>query len=382
MRDFIFYNPTKIIFGKNATKQIKENIVPYGKKVLLTYGKGNIKKHGIYQKVITELKGLQVKEFSGIEPNPRVETIRKAVKLYKQFSPDIILAVGGGSVIDGSKLLASSLYYDGDPWDFLVKPQTEPKKYVPLAVILTVAATGSEMNCGAVITRWKTNEKTFFGRPQLYPKFSILDPQNTYSLSLEQTAYGIVDIFSHVLEQYLHTVLDVSLQDSFSEGILHTVLENSAKVLVNPQDYSARANIMLAAAMALNGLIVAGAGEDWATHNIEHEISAFYDIPHGAGLAIITPRWMEVVKQQKKAKLVQYGKRIWGLKGKDSTILNAAIKKTYDYFKSLKIKMSFNKWHIGTEYFPIITERLAKRKIGEVALTKNQIKQILNQCLT
>jgi alcohol dehydrogenase YqhD (iron-dependent ADH family) len=381
MKDFVFYNPTKIIFGKNAMGQILVNVKSFGKKVLLTYGGGSIKRNGIYDKVIRQLRGLEVKEFGGIEPNPRVETIRKALSQLQGFKPDIILAVGGGSVIDGSKLMASSFYYQGDPWDFLVKKNVSPKKYLPLATVLTLSATGSEMNEGAVISNWETHEKLFFVREEIYPKFSILDPQNTFTVPRDQTAYGIVDAFSHVLEQYLHTEKDVPLQDRFSESILLTLIESGPLALKRPRDYKARANIMLSASMALNGLVVMGAGQDWATHDIEHELSAFYDIPHGAGLAIITPRWMEVVKKEKKSKLVHYGKRIWGLKGAESKIVEGAIEKTYSFFKLLGIKMSLKDWEIDSEYFKIMTSRLVKRGVGEKPLKKKQIEQILKNCL-
>ncbi len=360
--------------------QIRPNIEPFGRKVLLTYGRGSIKRNKIYDKVMRQIKGLKVKEFGGIEPNPRVETLRQALDQYRSFNPDIILAVGGGSVIDGSKLLASSFHYGGDPWDFLIK-DVEPKKYVPFGVVLTLSATGSEMNCGAVITRWETNEKKVFVKDGIYPKFSILDPQNTFSVPKDQTAYGIVDAFSHVLEQYLHTTTDVPLQDRFSEAILLTLIENAPLVLKNPRNYNARANIMLSATMALNNLISIGTDEDWACHGIEHEFSAFYDIPHGAGLAIITPRWMNVIKNQKKKKFTQYGERIWGLKGTDKSIVNGASDKTYDFFKSLRVKMSLKEWKISTEHFEIMTKRLVKRKIGEKALNKKQIEQILHDCL-
>ena len=361
-------------------EQIRPNIKTFGRKVLLTYGKGSIKKSGLYDKVIKELKGSKVKEFGGIEPNPRVETLRKALDQYRSFKPDIILAVGGGSVIDGSKLLASSFHYNGDPWDFLIR-DVEPKKYVPLGVVLTLSATGSEMNCGAVITRWETNEKKVLVKNEIYPKFSILDPRNTFTVSKNQTAYGVVDAFSHVLEQYLHSTTDVPLQDRFSESILLTLIENAPLVIKNPRNYSARANIMLSATMALNNLISIGTDEDWACHAIEHEISAFYDIPHGAGLAIITPGWMKVVKSQKEKKLVQYGQRIWGLRGTDKRIVDGAIQKTYDFFKSLRIKMSLKDWGISSEHFETMTKRLVERKIGEKAMSRKQIEQILHDCL-
>jgi alcohol dehydrogenase YqhD (iron-dependent ADH family) len=381
MNNFELHNPTKIIFGTDAMDKIGANVKIYGKKVVITYGGGSIKKNGVYQKVISQLKDFDVEEFGGIEPNPRVETIREAVKKFKDFNPDFLLAVGGGSVIDGTKLLAAAMHYDGDPWDFMTKPGIEPAKYVPFGVVLTLSATGSEMNKGAVITNWTKHEKKFFGREQNYPAFSVIDPQNTFSLPKDQTAYGIIDAYSHVLEQYMTTTENVPLHDRFGEGIMLTLIENADKVLKNPTDYDARANISFCACMALNDLLRSGVDEDWATHGIEHQLSAFYDIPHAAGLAIITPRWMEVVKDQKAKKMVQYGKRIWNLDGSDDQIIKKAINATYKFFASLGVKMSLKEWDISDEYFSVMVERLVERGIGEIPLTASQIRKILDDCL-
>jgi alcohol dehydrogenase YqhD (iron-dependent ADH family) len=379
MKNFELRNPTKIIFGTDAMEKIGQNII--GKKVLVSYGGGSIKKTGIYEKVMAELKGFDVREFGGIEPNPRVETIREVIKKYKDFDPDFLLAIGGGSVIDGTKLIAASMHYDGDAWDMVTNLSAEPEKYIPFGVVLTLSATGSEMNKGAVITNWQTHEKAGFGRVQNYPVFSIIDPQNMFSLSKEQTAYGIIDAFSHILEQYLHTTKDIPLQDRFAEGILLTLIENAETVLNEPKNYTARANISLCATMALNDLLRSGVDDDWATHAIEHQLSAFYDIPHAAGLAIITPRWMEAVKSQKLNKFVQYGKRVWNLSGNNEEVAEQSIKKTYDFFASLGVKMHLKDWDISDEHFPVMIQRLAEREIGETPLTKNQIEEILSQSL-
>jgi alcohol dehydrogenase YqhD (iron-dependent ADH family) len=381
MNNFELYNSTKIIFGTDSMDKIADQIRPFGGKVLVTYGEGSIKTNGIYTKVMDQLKEFDVREFGGIEPNPRVETIRKIIEQYKEFEPDFVLAVGGGSVIDGTKLFISSMYYDGDPWDFLVKEGVQPKKYLPLGTVLTLSATGTEMNGNAVITNWEKHEKLALIKKELHPVFSILDPRNTFSVSRDQTIYGIVDAFSHVFEQYINTEENAPIQDRFSEGILMTLIENSKKVLAEPKNYEARANIMLSACVALNGLIGSGVNQDWATHDMEHELSAFYDIPHAAGLAIITPRWMKVVKDQKSKKIIQYGKRIWSLKGNEEEILNKAIEKTYDFFKSLGAKMNLTEWNIDKENFPVIIQRLTKSKIGEFPLTALQIEEILSNCL-
>ncbi len=377
MKNFELKNPTKIIFGTDSMGKISQNII--GKKVLVTYGGGSIKKNGIYDKVVKELKGFDIQEFGGIEPNPRVETIREVIKKYKDFDPDFLLAIGGGSVIDGTKLIAASMHYDGDPWDIVTNVSAEPKKYIPFGVVLTLSATGSEMNKGAVITNWQTHEKAGFGRVQNYPVFSAIDPQNMFSLTKVQTAYGIVDAFSHVLEQYLHTTKDTPLQDRIGEGILLTLIENADIVLEDPQNYVARANIALCATMALNDLLRSGVDDDWATHAIEHQLSAFYDIPHAAGLAIITPRWMEVVKSQKQNKFAQYGRRVWNINGSDEEIAEESIKKTFEFFASLGIKMHLKDWEITNEHFPIMVERLVERRIGETPLIKEQIEEILSQ---
>lgn len=378
MLDFTFHNPTKIVFGQTAMQQLGALARNYGSKILLTAGGGSIRKHGIYQKVMEQLQGCEVREFWGIEPNPRVETLQKAADLCKEFKPDLILAVGGGSTIDGSKLIASAAHYDGNAWEMVIH-KIHPKP-IPLAAVLTLAATGSEMNRGGVITNWETKEKLGYFNDACFPVFSILDPQNTVSVPPDQTAYGIVDTFSHVIEQYLNKNVDSPLQDRFAESILLTVIENAPRVLQDPANYSARANLMWCSTLALNGLIGAGVPGDWATHRLEHELSAFYDIPHAAGLAILTSRWMQVAYPTKKEKFIQYGQRIFGLTATDESCIQQAIKKTYDFFASLGIKMSLGEWGIGREHFAEILERSAG-KHGEVPLTGEQVEKILEMSL-
>ncbi len=379
MLDFTFHNPTTIVFGKSAMGKIAEHARPFGTKIVLTYGGGSIFRNGVYAKVIDQLQGFELREFGGIEPNPRIETLRKAVALCKEFQPDLILAVGGGSVIDATKLIAAAARYDGDAWDLVVQPIPIPNP-IPLASVLTLSATGSEMNRGGVITNWATKQKLGYFNNACFPRFSILDPQNTYSVPPDQTAYGAVDIYSHVLEQYLNQPVYSPIQDRFSEGILLTVLENASIALGEPENYEARANLMWASTLALNGLIGAGVPSDWATHRIEHELSAFYDIPHAAGLAILTPRWMRVVSSTKPVKFVQYGQRIFGLSGAQETVIAQAIQRTYDFFASLNIRMSLSEWGIDAEKFPTIIERAAG-KVGETPLTAEQIQAILNSSL-
>ena len=385
MKDFTFYNPTRLIFGKSSMDSLANEVRKIGKKVLITYGKGSIKKNGVYDAVMNALpdsEGFIVNEFGGIEPNPRVETIRKAIEKAREFEPDLILAVGGGSVIDGSKLLAAATYYDGDAWDFLIKSDVEPSKYIPLATVLTLSATNSEMNSGAVISNWEKNQKLFFLREPLYPVFSILDPRNTFTLPKDQVAYGVIDPFVHVIEQYITTPVNAPLQDRWAEGALLTLIEEGPKTIEDLGDYESRANIMLIGSMVLNGLLSMGVNSDWATHNIEHELSAFYDITHAAGLAIILPRWMDVVgRVQKPEKMVQYGKRVWGLSGTDEEVINGAITKTSQFFDSLGVASHLGEFGITSEHFDTMVERLASAHTGEIKLTAGQIREILQNSL-
>jgi alcohol dehydrogenase len=379
MLDFTFHNPTTIVFGKSSMDKIAEHARPFGTKIVLTYGGGSIFRNGVYARVIDQLQDFELREFGGIEPNPRVETLRKAVALCKEFHPDLILAVGGGSVIDATKLIAAATCYDGDPWDLVIQANPVPNP-IPLASVLTLSATGSEMNRGGVITNWTTKQKLGYFNNACFPRFSILDPQNTFTVPPDQTAYGAVDIFSHTIEQYLNKSVNSPLQDRFSESILLTVIENAPIALHEPDNYEARANLMWASTLALNGLIGAGVPTDWATHRIEHELSAFYDIPHAAGLAILTPRWMRVAYPTKAAKFVQYGQRIFGLSGSPESIIPQAIQRTHDFFASLLIHMSLSEWGIDAEKFPIIVERAAG-KVGETPLTAEQVLEILESSL-
>ncbi len=382
MRDFTFHNPTKLIFGKTAMDSLAEETGKLGKKVLLTYGQGSIKVNGIFQAVVGQLQGFEIKEFGGIEPNPRVETLRKAIELAREFKPDVILAVGGGSVIDGSKLIAAATNYNGDAWDFMVKEGVEPESYIPLATVLTLSSTNSEMNSGAVISNWETKEKLFFGRKQCYPVFSILDPRHTFTLPAKQVACSVIDPFVHVIEQYITTCEDNPFVDRWAEGALLTLVEEGPKTIAEPQNYEARSNIMLAGSMVLNGLLNMGAAEDWATHNIEHELSAFYDITHALGLAVILPHWMQVVaSEQKPGKLVQYGQRVWGLTGSDEQIMQQAIAKTREFFNSLGVASKLSEFGITDEHFEMMAQRLSQKDTGEIKLTSEQIMQILRQSL-
>ncbi|AJS57579.1 iron-containing alcohol dehydrogenase [Paenibacillus sp. IHBB 10380] len=294
MKEFEFNNPTKLIFGKGKLDALRNEIPKYGTKVLLVYGGGSIKRSGLYDNVLSILKeiAVEVTELSGVEPNPRLTTVHKGVDLCKTNGIELILAVGGGSVLDCAKAIAVGAKYDGDMWDFLER-KAAPKAALPLGTVLTMAATGSEMNGGSVITNEVTKEKMGWGSPFAYPAFSILDPVHTFSLPKDQTVYGMVDIMSHVLEHYFHPENNTQVQDGFCETILRTVIETAPKLIEDLENYELRATVMYCGTMALNGVLNMGMSGDWATHNIEHAVSAVYDIPHGGGLSILFPNWMK-----------------------------------------------------------------------------------------
>lgn len=294
MDNFTFYNPTKLIFGKGQLEELKNEVPQYGKKVLLVYGGGSIKRNGLYDSVLKLLKeiGAEVFELSGVEPNPRISTVRKGVQICKEEGIEFLLAAGGGSVIDCTKAIAAGAKYDGDAWDLVTK-KAFASEALPFGTVLTLAATGSEMNAGSVITNWETNEKYGWGSPVTFPRFSILDPVNTFTVPKDQTIYGIVDMMSHVFEHYFHLTENTEFQDRMCESLLLTVMETAPKLLADLENYEHRATILYAGTMALNGMLSMGYRGDWATHNIEHAVSAVYDIPHGGGLAILFPNWMK-----------------------------------------------------------------------------------------
>lgn len=293
MNNFEYFNPTKLIFGKGKLKALKKEVPHYGSKVLLVYGGGSIKRSGLYDKVISILQelGTEVTELAGVEPNPRLSTVHRGVELCKSKGIELVLAVGGGSVLDCSKAIAVGAKYDGDMWDFAER-KAIPQNALPLGTVLTMAATGSEMNGNSVISNEATEEKLGWGSILAYPAFSILDPEHTFSLPKDQTVYGMVDIMSHVFEHYFHKESNTLVQDEFCEAILRTVIETAPKLIADLENYEYRETILLSGTFALNGMLNMGLSGDWATHNIEHAVSAVYDIPHGGGLAILFPNWM------------------------------------------------------------------------------------------
>jgi len=381
MNDFEFYNPVKLIFGKNQLSKLA-NEIPKNAKVLMTYGGGSIKKNGVYNKVIAELNDFDIIEFGGIEANPQYETLLKAIGLAKKESITFILAVGGGSVIDATKFIAAAVPYDGrNAWNILAKG-IRVKQALPFGVVLTLPATGSEMNSGAVITRAATKEKLAFGSPVLFPKFSFNNPQVIASLPKRQLQNGVVDAFMHVMEQYLTYNAHAYLQDRIAEGVLLTLVEIGTKVITNPTDYKLASNFMWCCTMALNGLLSKGVPTDWATHMIGHELTALYGIDHAQSLAIIAPNLYHIMKADKYDKLVQYGKRIWHLSGSDAAIAEKAIEKTSDFFISLGVKTKLSDYtdnYLDTAN--IICKRFKKRGwlgLGEQQhVTLKKVKEIV-----
>ncbi|MGF1877060.1 iron-containing alcohol dehydrogenase [Photobacterium frigidiphilum] len=333
MLNFTFHNPTQIFFGEDQIAAIAKEI-PADAKILVTYGGGSIKSNGVYEQVSTALKDHNWIEFSGIEPNPQFDTLIKAVDVVKAEGITYLLAVGGGSVVDGTKFIAAAARFEGDePWDILAK-QAQVKDAVPLSCVLTLPATGSESNIGAVVTRDTT--KLAFMSPFVRPVFAVLDPKVTLSLSERQVANGVVDAFVHTMEQYLTFPVNAKVQDRFSEGLLMNLIEEGPKVLANPNDLEVRSNIMWSATMALNGLIGSGVPQDWSTHMIGHELTGQYGIDHARTLAIILPAVMKVQREQKRGKLVQYAQRVWNIvDGTEDEVIDQAIEKTEAFFKAM-----------------------------------------------
>jgi NADP-dependent alcohol dehydrogenase len=334
MLNFELYNPTNLIFGKGQIEKLPM-LVPKNTKILLAYGGGSIFKNGIYDQVKTALNGFEIVEFGGIEPNPHFETLMKAVAIIKEQKIDFILAVGGGSVIDGVKFISAAVNFEGDPMEILHKRMQIKENAIPFGTVLTLPATGSEMNSGAVVTIEATHEKLAFGGRAMFPKFSICDPTVIASLPKRQLQNGVVDAYTHVMEQYLTYPHEGYLQDRIAESMLQTLIEVGPKVVENPTDYALASNFMWSCTMALNGLIQKGVPTDWATHMIGHELTALYEIDHARTLAVIAPSLYKVMFETKKEKLAQYGKRIFNLTGSEDEIAKEAINKTVEFFHKM-----------------------------------------------
>jgi alcohol dehydrogenase len=385
LNNFIYHNPTELIFGKGQLSHLKDKAAKLGASVLLVYGGGSIKRTGLYDKIISLLQeaGCQVHELAGVEPNPRLSTVKKGIGICREQGVNWILAVGGGSVIDASKAIAVGVPYQGDVWDFYTRKAT-PQKALPIGTVLTLAATGSEMNRGSVVTNWATQEK--FGGTTTFPTFSILDPENTFSVPRDQTIYGMCDIMSHVFEQYFSHTPEIPLQTRFAEAILKTVIENAERVLANPEDYDARANILYCGTMALNGTLPVGVETDWATHSIEHAVSAVYDIPHGGGLAIIFPKWMRYVYRENVERFKRYATEVWGVDpaGKtDDEIALAGIEATEAFFARIGAPTRLADYQIGDEKLQLMAEKATPfGPIGRFKkLASEDVAEILRMCL-
>ncbi len=384
MFNFSYQNPTRIVFGEGQISQLA-TLVPQGAKVLLTYGGGSIKHNGVYQQVIKALEGFEVVEFSGIEPNPSFETLLKAVELVKAENITYLLPVGGGSVVDGTKFVAAAALFEGDPWDILAKraPVTQA---MPLGCVLTLPATGTESNGNSVVTRYSTQEKLSFASPLVYPQFAVLDPTVTFSLPPKQVANGVVDAFVHVMEQYMTYPVNAAVQDRFAEGLLLTLIEQGPLALKDPQNYDVRANVMWAATMALNGLIGQGVPQDWATHMIGHELTALYGLDHAQTLAIVLPALLQQQRTQKRAKLIQYGQRVFNLQHSDEErLIDETIAHTRAFFEQMGVPTRMADYGIKADAVDALVAKLEQHrmlKLGEHGdITLDVSRQILTAAL-
>lgn len=387
MQNFDYMTPTRLIFGRDAIAKLPEVMTQFGKTILLTYGGGSIKKIGLYQKVLEMLKGYDIVELPGIQPNPKYDpSVLDGVRLCKEHNVDVILSVGGGSVLDCSKAIAAGAKYDGDPWD-LISYKVKAKAALPIVDIITLAATGSEYDCGGVISRTETNDKIGYIDPLLFPVVSILDPVYTFTVSKKQTAAGIADAMNHTIEQYF--VEDSTLlNDGFCESMLRSLMINGRKCLENPEDYTARAEMMLACTYGCNGILALGNSySGWPCHGIEHALSAYYDITHGEGLAIITPRWMRhILNERTIDRFVKYGINVFGIDPAlpKQEIAGKAIDATYEFFESINIPMHLREVGIDDSRIDEMAHHIATNEGLDKAyapLTEQDIKEILLESL-
>ncbi|MBK8327599.1 MAG: iron-containing alcohol dehydrogenase [Moraxellaceae bacterium] len=385
MLNFDFYNPTRILFGQQRIADIGKHIPPQAK-VLLLYGGGSIKATGTLKEVLAALGERQVVQFGGIEPNPSYETLMQAVAIVKEQKIDFLLAVGGGSVIDGTKFVAAASMCEDDALHILKTRGSSIKAALPIGVVLTLSATGSEMNNGGVVTHKSTQTKSAFFSPLLFPQFAVLDPTKTYTLPTRQLANGVVDAFVHTIEQYLTYPVNGYVQDRFAEGLLLTLIELGEKSLHIPQDYDLRANLMWVATLALNGLIGAGVPQDWSTHMIGHELTALYNIDHARTLAIVLPAMLTVRQDAKREKLLQYAQRVWHInEGNEQQRIELAISKTRDFFERLGVDTRLSAYNLDSTDVEKILAQLQAHKmtaLGEKReITLEVSRQVLTLCL-
>lgn len=360
MKDFVFHAPTKVFFGKDQLDVLGEQILPFGKKVLLVYGKNSIKRTGLFDAVTSRLTadGITYVELGGVDPNPRISTVREGGRLCREHDVQLVLAVGGGSVIDCAKAISFAAFYDGDPWDFWAGKATITQT-LPIGTVLTLAATGSEMNWGSVITNEAIEEKRGKGDPLFRPRFSILDPTLTFTVPVDQTAVGIVDIMTHVHEFYFSPERGALLQDSFAEALLRVCITCGPIAIKEPDNYDARANLMWASSMALNGVMSRGKTFEGVLHAVEHAVSALYDLTHGVGLAILTIPWMEYILDENTLwKFLQFARNVWHVEGPDTLeTARKGIAETKEFYHSLGIPLTFSEIGIGSERFDDIVDR-------------------------
>ena len=388
MNSFIYDIPVKVYFGKNQLCHLGEELCKYGKRVLLAYGGGSIKKSGLYDAVIAEMEkaGLEVYEISGIAPNPRIESVRDGAKICKEKRIDVILAVGGGSTLDAAKWMAAGACVDHDPWDFFSK-WAPVEKALPLVTVLTLAATGSEMDCGGVISNLETRDKIGRMEPPLLPKVSFLDPTVTYSVSKYQTACGSADMLNHILEVYFTMDKDLYMLDCFMEGMMKTIIKYTPVAMADPTNYEARANLMWTSSWAINGFITGGKQHEWSCHPMEHELSAIYDITHGLGLAILTPRWLTYcLDETTVSKYVQFGTNVFGIDPnlEPMEIAKKSIEMLSDFlFHTLELDDTFTKVGIRKEDFPVMAKKACMGGVlpGFKPLDQRDIERIFEMCL-
>lgn len=381
MLNFNFYNPTRIIFGGDTIAKIND-YVPTEAKVLMLFGGESARKNGTLAEVREALGTREIHEFGGIEPNPSYETLMKAVELIREQKIDFLMAVGGGSVIDGTKFIAAAVNYTGDTWEILETHGTKITQALPFASVLTLPATGSEMNSGGVVTRKSTQAKLSFSSPYVFPQFSVLDPNKTFSLPTRQLANGVVDAFVHVMEQYLTYPVNAQVQDRFAEGLLQTLIEIGPKILDDSADYDTRANLMWAASMALNGLIGAGVPQDWSTHLIGHELTALHGIDHARTLAIVLPANLQVRRQEKREKLLQYAARVWQIvEGDEEQRIDTAIARTRAFFEQLGLPTRLSDYGLGETDIEIIITQLKSHNLTQLGEHKTVSLEISRQIL-
>ncbi len=385
MLDFTYNITTKVLFGKNKVEHLGEELKPYGKNILLVYGGGSIKKTGIYDAVTTccTQHHITYHELPFVRPNPRISSVRQGIKLCREHHIDCILAVGGGSVIDCAKTIAAGIYHEGDPWDLFLLGDSSIRAALPIWTILTFSGTGSEMNGNAVISNEDTKQKLAIHNDILRPRFSILDPTYTFTVPKDQTAAGTVDIFSHLLEQYFSPTTDAYVQDRLAESLLKTCVHYGPIALKEPANYAARAQLMWTSSLALNGLLGYGRISDWATHGIEHALSAVYDVTHGTGLAILTPYWMDyVLSDETQEKFVEYATNVWGIKGTDKhTVAKKGIEKTKEFFQSLGMPSTLRAVNVQEDALAIMAEKTVQYgAVGKLKkLSKEDVLAILKK---